>query len=68
MTAETAAAYLDFSTCKDPVGAFRRWAKHAGLVRAHRGDVPLNARADLDRAINASPRRRSERCVKEETA
>lgn len=52
LTAHSAARYLDFSHCADPVDAFRRFAKRAGLVaRGRRGDVPLYARADLDKAI-----------------
>lgn len=52
LTAASAAHYLDFTaSCKEPTEAFRRWAKRAGIVPAFRGDVPLYARADLDRAI-----------------
>jgi hypothetical protein len=52
MTAATAAEYLDFSNCKDPVDAFRRWAKRVNLVaRGRRGDVPLYMRRDLDAAV-----------------
>lgn len=56
LNAESAAAYLDFSNCKDPVGAFRKWVRRVDppLSIAHRGDVPLYYRDDLDRAINAS--------------
>lgn len=52
MTAQTAAAYLDFSHCKDPKEAFRKFGAAVGLVpRARRGRIPLWARRDLDRAV-----------------
>lgn len=55
LNAESAAAYLDFSNCKHPTQAFRKWARRVDppLTVAHRGDVPLYFRDDLDRAINA---------------
>lgn len=52
MTTDTAAAYLDFTRCKDPRDAFRLFARKNGIVaRGRRGDVPLYARDDLDRAV-----------------
>jgi hypothetical protein len=52
-TAATAARYLDFQHCADPVDAFRRFAKRVGLVpRGRRGDVPLFLRSDLDAAVS----------------
>lgn len=55
LNAASAARYLDFSDCRDPVNAFRKWARRVDppLSVAHRGDRPLYFRADLDRAINA---------------
>lgn len=52
MTAQSAAKYLDFSG-KDPVDAFRVWAKRHGVPTAHRGSRLLYHRTDLDRAIGA---------------
>lgn len=56
MTAQTAAAYLDFRG-KDPVEAFRVWAKRHGVATARRGSRPLYLKADLLRAIGAAHRK-----------
>jgi len=58
MTAATAARYLDFAECQDPVAAFRAWAKRTpDLTCGHRGDVPLWHRDDLDAAVAPNRRR-----------
>lgn len=56
LTAESAAEYLDFHG-KDPVHAFRQFARRKGIPCAYRGDRPLYRRTDLDKAIGAAHRR-----------
>jgi hypothetical protein len=52
MTTITAATYLDFSHGKNPRVAFACFVRRTGLVaRGRRGDVPLDHRLDLDRAV-----------------
>lgn len=57
MTAATAARYLDFSNCKDPREAFRKFAAAAKLIpRGRRRSVPLYSRRDLDLAVTVVDR------------
>jgi len=51
LNAESAARFLDFSDCKEPVEAFRAWAKRKGIVAGHRGSKLVYAKADLLRAV-----------------
>jgi hypothetical protein len=51
LNAESAARFLDFSDCKEPVEAFRAWAKRKGIVAGHRGTKLVYAKADLVRAV-----------------
>ncbi len=57
LTAESAAAYLDFRG-KYPVDAFRKFARRQGIACAYRGDRPLYRRTDLEKAIGAAHRGR----------
>lgn len=55
LTAQSAAEYLDFSRCADPVRAFRKWLARLPadrrVVPGYRGDVPVYMRTDLDHAV-----------------
>lgn len=57
LSAQSAAKFLDFSDCREPVEAFRAWAKRHGVCAAHRGSKLIYAKADLLRAIGASARK-----------
>ena len=51
LNAESAARFLDFSDCREPVEAFRAWAKRKGICAGHRGSKLVYAKADLLRAV-----------------
>lgn len=56
LRADSAARFLDFHG-KEPVEAFRVWARRRGIATAHIGTRVLYAKADLLRAIGATVRR-----------